>query len=248
MRIILILVVLGGLILLLAYNLSPVSLVFLSMRSPALPLAVWILLSLAAGAITSLFINGLHGLSNYFANSSSKRRNNNIKSPPPRPSEQRRETDYTTTYTAPNTPKPNTESASSDEFDDWGSNSNNDDWDTDDWESEEDTDKEDTNKTRNSNPQIDIKDSRTYEVNQEPQSSNKSGAVYSYSYQEPKNSGVGKTESVYDADYRVLTPPYRQIDTTPEDEDWGFNEDDDFFEDEGGKNSPTKEGEDWETK
>ncbi len=52
-------------------------------------------------------------------------------------------------------------------------------------------------------------DSQTYERQQEPKSSSQSGSVYSYSYREPKNTAVGKTESVYDADYRVIIPPYQ---------------------------------------
>ena len=39
---------------------------------------------------------------------------------------------------------------------------------------------------------------------------------------------MGKTESVYDADYRVITPPYRETNTPKDEEDWGFEDDDDF--------------------
>lgn len=61
-----------------------------------------------------------------------------------------------------------------------------------------------------------------YEVRQTPQSEFRSGSVYSYSYKTPTDSGVGKTEAVYDADYRVIVPPVPE----PEDEDWGLDEDD----------------------
>jgi len=58
----------------------------------------------------------------------------------------------------------------------------------------------------------------------EPQS----GSVYSYSYNEPKNTAVGKSESVYDADYRVIIPPYQPPTTHQvEEDDWGIFDDDD---------------------
>ena len=42
----------------------------------------------------------------------------------------------------------------------------------------------------------------------------------------PKNTGVGKTESIYDADYRVIIPPYQPPSTNPRDndtdDDWDF--------------------------
>lgn len=53
-----------------------------------------------------------------------------------------------------------------------------------------------------------------------------SDSVYSYSSQSPKNTGVGKTESIYDADYRVIIPPYQPPSTNPRDndtdDDWDF--------------------------
>ncbi|MBD2071713.1 hypothetical protein H6F93_30045 [Leptolyngbya sp. FACHB-671] len=78
-----------------------------------------------------------------------------------------------------------------------------------------------------------------YEVRRDPKTSYQSGSVYSYSYREPSDSGVGKTESVYDADYRVIIPPARsldELDNEPasrqdlDEEDWDFEDD---FEDEG---------------
>ena len=43
---------------------------------------------------------------------------------------------------------------------------------------------------------------------------------------------MGKSESVYDADYRVITPPYQGTHIAKDEEDWGF-EDDEEFEDKG---------------
>jgi hypothetical protein len=51
---------------------------------------------------------------------------------------------------------------------------------------------------------------------------------------------VGKTESVYDADYRVIIPPYQESGKTQvtDDDDWDFFEDDDFEDD--NENKPQK--------
>jgi len=62
-----------------------------------------------------------------------------------------------------------------------------------------------------------------------PTSNSRTSSVYSYSSQEPKNTAVGKTEAIYDADYRVIIPPYKEpIKDQADDDDWDFFEDDDF--------------------
>ena len=87
------------------------------------------------------------------------------------------------------------------------------------------------------------------EVWREPKTQFQSGSLYSYSYRDPSDSGVGKTESVYnkpsaqDAEYRVLTPPYRPpAEETAADDDLGrdgpkdledYGPDDDDLEDYG---------------
>ncbi|RCJ39679.1 hypothetical protein A6770_11375 [Nostoc minutum NIES-26] len=221
-RLILLVAVLGGLTLLLVQNWSPVlSLVFLGMRTQPLPLAMWILFSTTAGALTSVLITTLFKLSNYFGGqrqttfrsraSSPRAANRTEPTPPP--------------YTPP-PPASKTEYATSEKFDDWETNSNADD----DWNFDEKP-----TQAPNPNPKTQpFRDSQTYERQQEPQSSSQSGSVYSYSYREPKNTAAGKTESVYDADYRVIIPPYQppinnQTDNT--DDDWSFFEDDDEDED-----------------
>lgn len=217
-RLILLLVILGGLTLLLAQNWSPVlPLVFLGVKTQALPLAIWISIGVATGAFTSLVISGLFKLSNYFARSSlSKRRK--AQAPPPRSSTQRREEPSTTASAK----QPDTESTPSDASDDWVSNSTTND---DDWDFEEDAEHK-----RNFSSQNTVRDSTTYEISSEPKTGYQSGSVYSYSYREPSNSGVGKTEAVYDANYRVIKPPRSQVDKPQDDEadDWGFEDDDDL--------------------
>ncbi|WP_439566076.1 hypothetical protein [Gloeocapsopsis crepidinum] len=223
LRLLLLLVVLGGLTLLLLQNWSPVlPLVFLGGRSLALPLAVWILLSIAAGAFSALLIAGLFKTSNYFAQSQVKRRSFGDRTPP-RQNQRTVKQEYTTAASA--TSSSASASTTSDTIDDWSSDNSTDD----DWDFEENT------TPQGSRPDTTIQDSKTYEVRPNP-SSNQS-SVYSYSSNEPKNSSVGKTESIYDADYRVITPPYgSRTNTTEENEDWGFE--DDEFEDE--NNSPLK--------
>ncbi|MBH8555124.1 LapA family protein [Nostocaceae cyanobacterium CENA357] len=225
-RLILLVAVLGGLTLLLVQNWSPVlPLVFLGMRTQPLPLAMWILFSIATGAFTSVLISALFKLSNYFGG---QQRQTPLKSgtASPRARAARREEPIP----PPSSPPPRasrTEYAASDaseEFDDWEtSNNTDDDWNLDDKPTE----------TPTPNPKTQpFQDSQTYERQQEPKSGSQSGSVYSYSYREPKNTAVGKTESVYDADYRVIIPPYQppasnQADNS-DDDDWEFFEDDDF--------------------
>jgi hypothetical protein len=227
-RLILLVALLGGLTLLLVQNWSPaLSLVFLGIRTRPLPLAIWILFSTATGAFTSIAIATLFKLSNYFTGG-------------------QRQTSYKSTATSsrakatrreeptpsPASPPPSaskTKYPTSDEFDDWETNSSgDDDWNFDKKPEEESIPGAKTQKVR---------DSQTYERQQsEPKSSSQSGSVYSYSYREPKNTAAGKTESIYDADYRVIIPPHQppttnqadaDADADADDDDWKFFDDDD---------------------
>ena len=180
------LVLLGGLILLFIQNLSPVlPLVFLGMRTYPLPLAFWILISTATGALTSVLMNNLVKLANNPGKRSQAagttrpqaRTSSREVPPPPR-----------------NTPPTSSSSTGSSRYepvDDWGTHRNLDDWD---------------------------------EVAQpETKSSSTSGSGYSYGYPNPENTSVGKTESVYDADYRVIIPPYvPPTEESPDEDDWDF--------------------------
>ena len=207
------LVVLGGLSLLLAQNLSPaLSLVFLGMRTPALPLALWILICLGSGALTTLLVASLFQVSNYFARLVGQKN-------PLFSNEANRTAKRSEPASSRHTPPPNTsQSSRQDDADDWNEENTDDDW-----EFEETAD---TPASRESSVS-----GRDYERPQEPKSGSKSGSSYSYSYKEPQNSGVGKTESVYDADFRVLTPPYKPPVAQPEEEDWGFEDEDDVEDD-----------------
>ena len=194
-RLIILVTAIMGLVIILVQNLSPsLPLMFLGMRSQALPLALWILLSITAGIFTSLIITRLLK----FATDLNLLAQQPIPKSIPTPPRVRQNTP------PPKSPSPPVSQAD-DEFDDWDTNRNQDDWD-DDSQSEE-------------------------EISPNQQSSNsRPSSVYSYSSQSPKNTAVGKTESVYDADYRVIIPPYQESDKNPatDDDDWDFFEDDDF--------------------
>lgn len=208
-RLILLVAVLGGLTLLLAQNWSPaLPLVFLGMRTQPLPLALWILFSTAAGAFTSILITTLFKLSNLFAGQPQKTPSKSAPTSPPRSANRRKEP--TPPPASPPPPSGKAAHSTSQEFDDWETPNQDDDWDFEEQPEQAPTD---------------IAEERQ----RAPKSSSQSGSVYSYSYQEPKNTAVGKTESVYDADYRVIIPPYQPPTTNQADEDdWDFFDDDDF--------------------
>ncbi len=220
LRLIILVTVLGGLTLLIAQNFSPtLPLIFLGVRTQPFPLAMWILFSVVAGAVTSLFVGSLFSLSSNFAlekptrsKSSSSRTNASSRQqePTPRPSSGRSESRSNTN--------------------DWDIDGSSDDWDFDEPAKEKSTPRPQTSQVR---------ETQSDERQQEPKTSSKSDSGYSIGYREPQNSGVGKTESIYDADYRVIIPPYQPEPSNPpqtskpkdEDDDWGLFEDDSNDED-----------------
>ncbi|WP_373526174.1 LapA family protein [Nostoc sp.] len=216
-RLILLVVVLGGLTLLLVQNWSPaLSLVFLGVRTQSLPLAMWILFSTVIGAFTSILIATLFNLSNYFA-AGKRQTPDRTTATPPRAKATRRE-EPTSRPTSSPPPASKKEEPTSDVFDDWETNGSRDD----DWNFDEDSQEAPTPNPQTQQP----RDSKTYERQSEVKSSSASGSVYSYSYREPKNTAAGKTESIYDADYRVIIPPYQPPTTNQADDDWEFFDDD----------------------
>ncbi|MCC5647261.1 LapA family protein [Nostoc sp. CHAB 5824] len=222
-RLILLVAVLGGLTLLLVQNFSPaLSLVFLGVRTQPLPLAIWILFSTATGAFTSILIATLFNLSNYFGGGQ-RQTPDRRSTTSPRAKANRREEPTSRPASSPS-PASKKEQPTSDVFDDWETNGSKDD----DWNFDEKSEEAPTGDPQAQQP----KDSKTYERQSEAKSSSQSGSVYSYSYREPKNTAAGKTESVYDADYRVIIPPYQPPTTNQtDDDDWEFFDDDDDFED-----------------
>jgi hypothetical protein len=241
-RLFLLLLVFGGLALVLVQNWTPtLPLVFLGMKTAAQPLAIWILFSVSAGVGTSLLIGSLFQVSKYFAAPQHQPRQRPKVSRPRYTTSRSEEPTYRNSTPEPTvsstTAQSSTQASTNEDEDDWDSSKNNDDWGFEEPQAEPADTKPKAPKSEEP-----ITDSRSYERSQEPKSTYKSGSVYSYSYKEPKNSGVGKTESVYDADYRVITPPYRPQNQTQnqknnppqnDDDDWGFldEDDDEFFDD-----------------
>ncbi len=283
MRALFLLVTVVGLTIFALQNVDPVSLVFLGVRSPAVPLSIWILLSIGAGVVTSLLISGLLAFSNYLSQPRGRTDRNNGRntftennrtpyaaSPPPRkpdiePDRNSRNTQtqpasgYRTEYGTPtgynartvqqDVPPPNsgnaktyTQAAASipadDDEDDWVSGGSKIDsqGSDDDWGVE--------NESPSSSAANDVLEAnpRDYEAKQEPQSQSWKGSVYSYGYRDPNQSGVGQTESVYDADYRVIVPPEEAAipetageevakNNSENEEDWGLDEGDEFEDD-----------------
>ncbi|MEH2072783.1 MAG: LapA family protein [Nostoc sp.] len=219
-RLILLVAVLGGLTLLLFQNWSPpLSLVFLGLRTQPLPLAMWVLFSTAAGAFTSILIATLFKLSNYFAAGQRQTPERRSTATSPRGQANRREEPISGRSSPP--PASKKAEPTNDGFDDWETNSSEDDWNFDEKSEQAPTPNPQTQQSR---------DSKTYERQSQPKRSSGSGSVYSYSYREPKNTAAGKTESIYDADYRVIIPPYQPPTTNQaDDDDWEFFNDD--FED-----------------
>jgi hypothetical protein len=205
--------------------------VFLGIKSQALPLSLWILIAFAAGALTS----GILQLLSYLSRRPLIARIRQLEGGGSPSSTYSRESRQTA-----DTPE--------DSFSDWddenvGSGQG----------SQEDWDDYEQPSSRTSSAQ-DVAKRTNFETAQEPKTSSQSGSVYSYSYREPSNSGVGKTEAVYDANFRVITPPYRKpVDNqhsddwdskteskAEDDEDWGFDDDDEFEEEDKRDRSPRR--------
>ncbi|MGB3654251.1 MAG: LapA family protein [Rivularia sp. (in: cyanobacteria)] len=231
-RLILLVAVLGGLTLLLAQNWLPaIPLVFLGLRSQPVALAIWMLFATAAGVFTSLLISGLLQLSSRYVK---PERTSYSPSDSPRVDKRTpRENVFTERKT---TPPPVNKVQIPLEYE----NTEDDDWDldknaSDDWEFDRRLEEREYT-AADSRQYTKIQDDRDYEF-REPENDYKSAdSSYSYDKTELKNSGVGKTESVYDADYRVIVPPSNPSTTSNtsdnseikenDDDDWGFFEED----------------------
>ena len=226
-RIVLVVLVVGGLTLFAFSNLSPVlPLVFLGRTMVPLPLAAWIGGAIAAGAITSFCLQILSSLQRGYPTRSfeepreipRRTRVSSRDSEEPTPESQ-------TPYTPPSPPPPPPKAPTSREASDWEEPVSTD-WDFDEEPAAQTANRKDFDQERPMTTPT--ADSTNYEVKQEPKTTSKSGSVYSYSYREPSESGVGKTEAVYDANFRVITPPYQKPPEPEEDDDWGFDDDDEF--------------------
>ncbi|MBV6625019.1 MAG: LapA family protein [Rivularia sp. (in: Bacteria)] len=244
-RLILLVAVLGGLMLLLAQNWSPaIPLVFLGLRTQPVSLAIWMLLCAAAGAFTSLVISGLVQLSSRAVSPQPQRISYEPSEDSPRVNkrtdrENPRENNFEDrVYPPPPSNSPQPSNRFEDDYDDWDLDRKV----SDDWDFEEKLEQEYFEPS--SRPEYTkIQDDRDYE--DFPQPENDRARItnpYPDDDRDLKDSGTEKTESVYDADYRVIVPPPAASTTSQDsqnsqnnqdDDDWGFL-DEDFAEDKSG--------------
>lgn len=244
-RIVLLLMALGGLTVFALQNSISLRLVFLGIKTQALPLGFWILAAVVVGVLTALIVAWLLQIVNYLGKAKLLARIRQLESETGSYQGYNREPVSSTyqsySYSAASSSAGNAANASATDF-----NSSQE------WEEEDEEEDSDYDNSASS-VASEVSD-RNYEAKQEPTTSYHSGSVYSYGYKNPSDSAVGKTESVYDAEYRVITPPYRPLDTEEEeqekkedntpkpsptnqqnnddDEDWGFDDDEDWDFDE----------------
>jgi len=193
---------------------TPISLTFLGMKSQTLPVALWILLALLAGIVTTGIILGLFGLSNYLTLRHAnlhRQEERNVREP----------SEETRTSADSETQAPPEDEGDSESGDRSGKrgffklnkgdqgpppSGNGDDW-ADGPSKDEDWGGNSSEVSTQAGSDSVEANPKNYEAEQKPKSESWSGSVYSYGYKEPSGSGVGQSESVYDADYRIITPP-----------------------------------------
>ena len=242
-QLITLLILLGGLAIFTIQNLTPsLPLMFLGNQLPTLPLSLWILIAIAAGIFTYWIIAQLFQFSNTNLKAKTAFEIPSPASPkPPVEPDQSSSWGYTSPPESPQSSVYNRYDAVSNSepetSDDKGSG---DDWETQvkpfnpSWDAEEKPSTSQPVSNRSNSPNA---ESKVYETEQKPESESWSGSVYSYGYRGDSNrTGVGKVETIYDADYRIITPPPAtkiQDDINPknnvsnnDDEDWGLDEDD----------------------
>jgi uncharacterized integral membrane protein len=221
MRPLILLLVLGGLCVFVVQNQTLISLVLLgNIITPKLPLGIWVLLFGTAGLFTTLVGQFLNRL---LSSSTSARTYLDEPEPPQPRSPQRKKSPKTTNTTQQQTTRLQESLDSSD----WESQSNpdwakpdvNDDWDI------ENPPQEPTFTRPNFERNLTDTQSQSFEAKQEPKTSSRSGSVYSYRYRDDPESDSSKRDQIYDANYRVITPPYSQESQSTnnertEDEDW----------------------------
>ncbi|NEQ10605.1 MAG: LapA family protein [Moorea sp. SIO4E2] len=201
-------------------------LVFLGMKTPPLPLALWIVGAVGAGVLTSISLR----LPNYLAWRYSRRNSEPPDNEPLFSEYSRRESNQTQTRQHKTRERSASKETSKDDpVSDWEESSSKD-WD---FDKDQDSDRVSSGRQgvkQDSTSHTTIADPTSYDLSKELESSDQSDSVYSYSYRKPGNSGVGKSETVYDAKFRVINPPYKTVAKQPEEdeEDWGFEDDEDF--------------------
>ncbi len=218
-RLMLLLAIAGTITLFTLQNLTPVlPLVFLGSPTPALPLAWWVLGAIAAGALTTIVLTFLVGLSNFLTGQVVRSQvRSSRRSPVSEPfSKTPAEKNRTAAATAASQAKPS-EAEGDAAWQDWrgyeapasraaattgGSrpqatqDNDGDDWEqgmSDDWEKEPSEQPNDRVASSSSSPSASARD--RFEQPQQPKQGSRSGSSYSYSYREPEPSDSGKPDS-----------------------------------------------------
>ena len=199
-RLILLLTMTAILLLFALQNWAPsMQLVFLGIRSPAFPLALWILGAIAAGILTTLVIAGLFRLTGFTAQRQTRgrsRRPVSAQNPSNSYYQASRDAEPAQTRTAWQEAKP--PATAQDDGSDWEEDAS-------DWFDDESDDR----------PKDWKPDKRRADPEQAPRSDRSNS-----SYGAPQKSEPKKTESVVDADFRVIVPPYRNLDPDKRDGDF----------------------------
>lgn len=225
-------VLLAGLGIFTVQNLTPAfALVFLGFQTPVLPLSVWLLGAIAAGACTSFLMWVLFGLASLSGGASprSPRAKDFTGASPaanPNPASSRYEpaaqAAARTSNRTPGSRNSRVRDTDDSAWQDWrgyeaaSTPRNSATAATDDWEQEFSEDWEAAPRDRADTPPSDPRSSsprnNNFEASQTPKQTAQSGSTYSYGYQNPQETGAGKSEKVVDAEYRVLIPPYYPLD------------------------------------
>lgn len=238
-RVALLLLIVGGVAVFTLQNLSPIGLVILGIRTQALPLAFWVVGSLIAGALTTLFLTGLSSLSRSTVRRSGQRvdePSGSARSPwsaaganrESKSTRTRNSAGFSAASAGSRRTDDDWEGGDQEAWEDWGEpepvrqsapetrtevrDTADDDWAN--WEGYEE-------RLRNSRRPVDRATDRTtppprteFEVKRPPAARQQSGSVYSYRYDDAKDRPTErktterKPKEVYDAEYRVLIPPY----------------------------------------
>jgi hypothetical protein len=242
-RVALLLLIAAGLVIFTLQNLTPMALVVVGVKTQALPLAVWVLGAIAAGAFTTVLVTSFPGSSrsstvgdraSYGRAADAAARTGRAPwgAETKRTSTQASRPKGSAGFTAAGSSRRNVddwEAPESDDWDDWGSSQEPAQYRSspspatkteirdradDDWANWEGYEKASPRDSERRSPENPAPRRTEFESQQPPKSSQRSGSTYSYSYREPQDSAPRrKTNEVYDAEYRVLIPPHNP---TPE--------------------------------
>lgn len=233
-RLLLLLAIAGALTVFTLQNMTPLlPLVFFGIKFPALPLSWWVLGAIGAGVLSMLAIQILFGLSNFVVGQTvrSRVRSTDTRTAQSRWSASTPDSDPINRAARAGSSRARTNPGDDSAWQDWrGYESPQppppprstpdpiDDWErppSDDWERPSTSS---TPRDRGSD-RVQPDNFKNFETNPAPTQGTRSGSTYSYSYREPQDSRVSSPsppveakQTVVDADFRVIVPPYKPLD------------------------------------